>query len=100
MLAPASGMCVTSPFIKRSVCEAPLVRRLGRFSLDYWRLLTLYQWLPQPSPLDASELRVSEEDGDNKRGRGEVLGGEHQGLPVPPVQYENTQSVRISSWAQ
>lgn len=31
---PVSCMCVTSTFIKRFVCETPLGRPRGRFSLD------------------------------------------------------------------
>ena len=93
-------VCVNTPFIKRFVCEAPLVRPWGRFSLDYKRLAQLHQWLHSPARRKPPSWRRVRK---TKRGR-EKLWGErgrkHQGLPVPPGQYENAKSIRISSWAQ
>ena len=63
--------------------------------------LTALPLITEPSQRDESEQRVSKVDKETQGGRERVgvkRGRKHQGLLVPPDQYENTHSVWISSW--
>lgn len=94
---------VTSHFIKRRVCEGLSGGPRGGLVLitDGSCCSKSGCTTQLPERIRADGERVGRKE-TNNRGREKVEGNtarKRQGLPVALVQYENTQSERISSWA-